>query len=316
MRKLNVAVLFGGRSAERKVSIATGARVIAELNRKKYSVIPIEIDSYGQFWKCRGVKTTNYPQLLKKTKVDIVFIALHGPYGEDGTIQGLLDLIGVPYTGSGVLASSLGMDKVASRKLFEMARLKVPKYTIDEQKSPMKLGNLHWPLFVQPNNLGSAIGASIAKDGNSLKASLKLAHRHSNTVLVDEFIKGIEVTCAIIGNSRPTALPLVEIISKHDFFDYEAKYNPELVDEICPARIKKSLALKTKQAALTAYKIVNCRAFGRVDMIISGNDIFVLEVNTIPGLTSVSLFPKAAKAAGISYSRLLDHIINYSLDAR
>jgi len=239
---------------------------------------------------------------------------MHGPFGEDGTIQGFLELMGVDYTGSGVLASALGMDKIYSRKLFTQADLTVPRYTLVRKKKNQNIvaKNLKFPVFVKPNNQSSSVGTSKVKDKKDLASAIKDAHRYSDFALIEEFIDGIEVTAAIIGNDKPKALPLVEIIPKRDFFDYKAKYDEKLTDEIVPARISKVLTKKAQDVATTAYKTLGCRGFGRVDMIIKNNDVYVLEVNTIPGLTSVSLLPKAAKAAGISYSQLLDKIISFA----
>lgn len=315
MKKLNVAILFGGKSAEREVSISTGSEVAKELNRKKYNVSPIEIAPNGIIWKHGKLRTTDYARLLKKLKIDLVFIALHGPYGEDGTIQGLLEIIEIPYTGSRVEASAIGMNKKLSRHLFAHHKITVPNFQMHTKNEPIKFHKNGY-LFVQTDNQGSSIGASIAKDQIGLEKSLRLAHKYSKVAVIDQYIKGTEIACAILGNLKPTALPVVEIVPKHEFFDYECKYNPKLVDEICPARISKKLTKKAQKQALLAYKAIGCKVFGRVDMIIEGEAIYVLEINTIPGLTPVSLFPKAAKAAGISYGQLLDKIIEYSLHDR
>lgn len=337
MRKLKVAVLMGGRSPEHDISLATGREVVKNLDSKKYKVLPIEVSKNGLSWhlkeknqflldspaiksikyqlsSIKSLETVDYSSIIKNLKVDVVFIAMHGPYGEDGTVQGFLELLGVSYTGSGVLASALGMDKLYSRKLFVQAGLTTPNYVIVKPKDNP---NIVWrkfkpPVFVHPNNQGSAVGSSLVKKKKQLKKALVVAQKYSNIALVDEYIKGTEVTCAILGNDSPVALPLVEIVSKKEFFDYEAKYNPDLADEIVPARISKSLTNKAQDAALVAYKTIGCRGFGRVDMIIRGEKVYVLEANTIPGLTPVSLFPKAAKAAGLSYPMLLDRIIKYA----
>src|SRR3989338_3720469 len=248
-------------------------------------------------------------------KVDVVFIAMHGPYGEDGTIQGLLELIDVPYTGSGVLASALGIDKISSRKLFTHAGLKVPNHQIFKkgQKQDNILRNLKFPLFIKPHNQGSSVGTSKVSKKTNLKRALDIAFSFSHLVLVEEFIDGTEITCPILGNNHPFALPLVEIVPKTAYFDYQAKYDEKLFDEIVPARINKSLAKKAHEVAISAYQTLGCRGFGRVDMIAKGNDVYVLEVNTIPGLTPVSLFPKSAASIGISYPELLDKIITFAL---
>lgn len=361
MKKLRVAVLMGGKSAEHEISLVTGREVVKNLNPRKYDVLPIVVSRDGLTWQITSnekkvglptIKNMTEPAKLKKgqqsmkrdaggglseariqirskldvgralfdssktttTGIDVVFIAMHGPNGEDGTIQGFLELLGLPYTGSGVLASALGMDKFYSRKLFIQAGLTTPDYVIVR---PRDKPNIVWkkfkpPVFVHPHNQGSAVGASLVKKKGDLKASLAFSHRYSKITLVDEYIKGTEVTCAILGNEKLQALPLVEIVPKKDFFDFEAKYNPKLVNEIVPARISKSLTKKAQDAALVAYQTLGCCGFGRVDMIIKDGQVYVLEVNTIPGLTPVSLFPKAAAAAGISYPKLLDKIIEFS----
>lgn len=336
MSKLKVAVLIGGKSPEHEISLISGREVVRNLDPKKHEVLPIVISRDGKVWQLQDkkqfladsptaslntssksividpLKIENFKLIIKG--VDIVFIAMHGPYGEDGKVQGFLDLIDMPYTGSGVLASALGMDKIYSRILFTHSGLNIPNGVVLTKNEKINLPKkLKFPLFVKPSNQGSSVGTSLAKNEKELKNALKFAWNYGKWAVVDEYIKGTEVTCAILGNQNPKALPLVEIRSKHEFFDYEAKYSEKLTDEICPAQISPSLAKKAQQAALVAYKSLGCEGFGRVDMIIRGNDVYVLEVNTIPGLTPVSLFPKAAKAAGISYPHLLDEIITFAL---
>lgn len=309
-KKINVAVLMGGNSPEHEISLISGAEVVKNLDRGKYEVFPIVIPKTGFNWQIG--------KQLKNDKIDVVFIVMHGPNGEDGTVQGFLESLAILYTGSGVLASALGMDKIYSRKLFTQAGLTVPKYVVvekgDDPDNAWK--KLKLPVFVHPHNQGSAIGSNLVKWKGQLKGVVARAHKYSSLALVDEYIKGVEVTCAILGNENARALPLVEIRPKHEYFDFEAKYDPKLTDEIVPARISKPLTKKAQGAALTAYKALGCHAFGRVDMIIKNNKIYVLEVNTIPGLTPVSLFPKAAKAAGITFPRLLDKIISLALDEK
>lgn len=339
--KTRVAVLMGGKSPEYEVSLMTGREVIRHLNPKKYDVLPVLVSRDGVSWQIGGgeqsfflnspglqsmetnldkniVTKTDHVSIVKRYQIDIVFIAMHGPYGEDGRIQGFLDLIGVPYTGSGVLPSALGMDKLYSRHLFAQAGLVTPQYVLLEKGdvTGKVWQKLKIPVFVHPHNQGSAVGSSLVKRKRDLSKALRHAFKYSNIVLVDEFIKGKEITCAILGNKRPQPLPLVEIKPKHDYFDYESKYNPGLADEIVPARIGKNLTKRAQEAAVIAYKAIGCKDFGRVDMIVRNNKIYVLEVNTIPGLTSVSLFPKAAREAGYSYSALLDKIISLALESK
>lgn len=314
-KRLTVAVLMGGKSPEHQISLISGQEVVKNLNPQKYDTFPIEISKDGRSFKLDNKKRPL--SQLSMVNCQLFFIAMHGPYGEDGTIQGFLKLIGIPYTGSGVLASALGMDKISSRKLFTKSGLKVPNYIVVRKSDNLKivLQKFKLPVFVKPSNQGSSVGTSLVRSQKELSGALKTAWQYSDLALIEEYLKGMEVTGAILGNEKPKALPLVEIAAKKDFFDFEAKYDERLTDEIVPARVSESLTQKAQQAALTAYQTLGCRSFGRVDMIIKGNNVYVLEVNTIPGLTPVSLFPKAAAAAGISYPQLLDKIIQLSLES-
>lgn len=311
MRK-KIAVLFGGKSSERDISIISGKEVIKNLNSNKYQVFEVEIQDDGITWKHKDSNTTDYAALLRKLSIEVVFIALHGAGGEDGSVQGLLDLLGIKYTGSGVLASSLAMDKIYSKSIFANNQLLTPRSV--EVKSVLgkkKANALNMPLFVKPARGGSSIGNSKIVNKSQLNSAILKALKYDDKVLVEEYIKGTEVTCAILGKEKKAkVLPLIEIVSKKDYFDYESKYDPKKSEEICPARIGKELAKKAQEVALCAYGSLGCTGFGRVDLIIKNKEIYVLEVNTIPGLTPVSLFPKAAKKAGISYSHLLDILIN------
>lgn len=337
MRKVNVAVLMGGKSAEHEISLSSGREVVRNLDSKKYNVLPIVISKDGISWqignkkqffsdspagvklqtpnsKTRNLDCSDHASIIKDNKVDVIFIAMHGPNGEDGIMQGFLELLGVTYTGSGVLASALGMDKIYSRKLFVQAGLNVPKYLVfSKNDSPnVVFRKFRLPLFVKPSNQGSSVGVSKVTKKFDLKKALKLAFGFGDLVIVEEYIKGREITVPILGNENPTALPVVEIISKTDFFDYKAKYDEKLCEEIVPAKIGKKLTDEAQKAAIAAYQALGCRGFGRVDMIIKDKKIYVLEVNTIPGLTPVSLFPRSAAAAGISYPKLLDKIIEFA----
>ena len=309
--KLRVAVLMGGKSPEHEISLISGRQVVSNLNPQKYDVIPIVISRDG-----RSLRLNNKKYSLSQLSIvncQLFFIAMHGPYGEDGTVQGFLELVGVLYTGSGVLASALSMDKISSRKLFTQAGLNVPKYQVVEKGKRTRKVRFGWPVFVKPYNQGSSVGASIVKSSRELNKALKHAWRYSRLALIEEYLKGVEITCPILGNKNPRTLPLVEIVPKKPFFDFEAKYSERLCDEIVPARIGKVLTRDAQDAAVVAYQTLGCRGFARVDMIIKDSKVYVLEVNTIPGLTPVSLFPKSAQATGISYQKLLDQIISLGL---
>jgi len=291
MRKIKVMVLIGGRSPEYEISLISGREVVKNLDRKKYEVSSLNIPKNGGQIQVDPKKT------------DVVFIAMHGPFGEDGTVQGMLEMMGVKYTGSGVLASALGMDKIMFRKVMRSEGILVPK------------SSTKFPCFVKPYNQGSSVGASIARNKKELDVAVKLARKYSDKVLMEEYLGGKEVTCAVLGNENPFALPVIEIVPlKGEFFNYESKYTESGAQEVIPARISKPLTQKVQEIAVKVYQAIGCQGFARVDFLLRNNKCpVVLEINTIPGLTPMSLFPKAVKAAGISYCQLLDKIIEYAI---
>lgn len=291
---------MGGMSSEHEISLSTGENVIKYLDKKKYNVRPLVISKKGE-WFVGGKKTID--EALKG--IEVVFNALHGEYGEDGRIQGLLDCFGVKYTGSGVLASALGMDKVKSYELFKLHGFNVPKETT--------VGKV----VVKPSCLGSSVGISIVDNEKDLKKAINKAKQVCDEVIVEEYIDGIEVTCGVLDNfngQKHFALPVTEIIPPDGhFFDYQVKYDGS-TQEITPARISKSLTRKIQEQAIKAHQILGCRGYSRADFILKNNKTpYILEVNTLPGLTSESLLPKAAKAAGIEFSELLDIIIKNAI---
>lgn len=306
MKKIKVTVLMGGKSAEHEVSLASGKEVLKHLSPQKYEAFQVLIDKQGQGW-----------QTLVQQKPDVVFLALHGPFGEDGTIQGLLEFLGLPYTGSKVLASALGMDKILSRKIWQQAKIEVvPSFVLYENNPQHKfLKKWPYPFVVKPYAQGSSVGVSVVHKKEELGKALNSAFSYGKKVVVEKYIRGMEITCGVIGSKKPLALPLVEIIPKHEFFDYACKYTPGMSEEIVPARIDKKTTRKIQQMAVKAYKILGCQGFARIDGFFGNNDkIYLSEVNTVPGLTANSLLPKEAKAAGISFPQLLDKIINDALE--
>jgi len=341
-KKLRVVVLMGGKSPEHDVSILSGKNVISALNKNGYEVFPVVISKDGKHWKLinkRSSISVTAPLFIKenirenvlsnkhglqgaesifKKYADIVFIAMHGPFGEDGTVQRMLDLIGYKYTGSGFLASILGMDKLMFREIMIREKIAVPKYEA-LSKNNFKEDMLKYlekpPYFVKPNNQGSSIGTSIANNRKELKSALNLAWKYSQTALVEEYLCGMEITCGVLGNDKPKALPLVEIIPRSGkYFDFKSKYTESGSEEVVPARISKKMTEIIQRIAVNAHLTIGCRGFSRVDFILKDNKIpIVLEINTIPDLTPLSLLPKAAKAAGISYRKLIGKIINYAL---
>ncbi len=310
MKKLTLALLSGGISSEREVSISSGNQVYEALDHEKYDII-------------RYDPKTDLPRLVADApKIDAALIILHGPFGEDGTVQGLLDLLEIPYQGSGVLGSALGMNKLVSKQLYEKSGLRVPPYIVlkridalDPDECAEELG---LPLVVKPVGSGSSVGISIVKSTDSLKDAVDSAFAQDSTVLIEAYIDGIELTGGVIGNDNPEALPIIEIIpdKSHDFFDYTAKYTAGVTQEICPARIDEAQTEKAQTSAKTAHKALFCRGYSRTDMILKDQDIYVLETNTIPGMTATSLLPQAAGVAGITFSQLLDRLIELSLEEK
>lgn len=256
--------------------------------------------------------------------MDVAFIAMHGPYGEDGTMQGVLELLDIPYTGSGVLASALAMDKLRSRQIFAYHRIPVPPYigiTADVWKDR---GHVHqqvarelgYPCVVKPNALGSSIGVSLAREPGALDPAVETAFAYGPLVLLEAYLSGPEITCGIVDDPQtgePVALPLIEIVPHADFYNYQAKYATGGSDHIIPARVPDEVARRAQAAAIRAYRALGCEGMARVDMMAHGTDAVVLEINTIPGMTPTSLLPDAARAAGISFPELLDRIVQSAL---
>ena len=310
-KKLHIALLLGGTSSERKVSLKTGEQIFKYLDRKKYFVKKYD-------------PKFDLEKISKKSKeIDLAFLALHGKVGEDGTIQKWLESNNIFYTGSGVKASSLAMDKIASKKIFLKNKILTPEFKVlkkfgknprDPSVVPISSGllqdDIHSLRVIKPSDSGSSVGVSIVKKQSQIKPALKKAFKESEKVIVEKFINGLELSVPILGDK---ALPVIEIIPKTEFFDYQAKYIPAFCKEIVPARISSILTKKAQEIALKAHQSLFCRGYSRVDMILDKQGrIWVLEVNTLPGLTANSLVPKSAKAAGIEFQALLDEIIKLS----
>jgi D-alanine-D-alanine ligase len=307
--KKTIALLAGGISSEREVSLNSGQQVYQALDKAKYDVRRYDPQS-------------DLPRLVAEAaEIDAALIILHGPYGEDGTIQGLLELLDIPYQGTGVLGSALAMNKLAAKQMYEKAGLPVPAYMVVAPESPQGVGalvkQLGLPLVVKPANAGSSIGMSIVRAEEELAPALSRAFEHDATVIVERFVQGTEITVGVLGNEVLQALPVIEIVPgrDHEFFDYTAKYTPGATREICPARIDDDTTQKAQEYAQAAHRALYCKGYSRTDMIICGPDIFILETNTIPGMTPTSLFPQAAQAAGISFGQLLDRLIELGIQA-
>jgi D-alanine-D-alanine ligase len=253
-----------------------------------------------------------------KRRIDVAFIGLHGPYGEDGTLQGMLEIVGIPYVGSGVLASALAMDKAMAAKMLAAAGIPVAHAVVIEREELddelLRRASAVTPAFVKPSRQGSSLGMSLVRRPEELPAALEKAFEYDSRVLVEERLAGREITVGVIGNRRLTALPVVEIVPKREFFDYRAKYDPALCEEICPAELAPDEVEKVQDLALRAHRALDCRGYSRVDMMLTaGRGAVVIEVNTLPGMTINSLFPKAAAAAGIPFGELLDRLVRLAM---
>lgn len=348
--KLNVAVLMGGKTAEHEISLQTGVEIANALSKEKYRVMPLVITRQGE-WLCpervleapgetlalsevafRGADVPASRSVLDRLQpsperpLDVVFIAMHGPNGEDGTVQGMLDLFDVPYTGSGVLASAVAMSKPMAKQLLEGAGLSVPAgCTVDASEwradSDAVLGRVEahpaLPCVVKPTGQGSSIGIAICCERAEADAAITEALKYEPTIMVEEYLEGTELTCGILEaleTREPVPLPVIEIVPKATaFFDYRAKYNPAITDEIVPARIPESVAARVRDAARTAHVALGCSAMSRTDMILRDDELVVLELNTIPGMTPASLLPKAVQAAGMTFPELLDRLIQLAV---
>lgn len=306
--KLRVALLAGGKSAEREVSLKSGEQVFQTLDKERYEVL-------------RYDPRDDLPRLARDAaEIDVALIILHGRLGEDGTIQGFLDLLNIPYQGSGVLGSALAMNKVLSKQLYSQAGLPVAPFMVLDravaQPTTRVIDELGLPVVVKPEHEGSSIGLTIVRNADQFPKALAGAWQYDRRCLVERYIPGIEITGGVLGNDSLEALPLIEIVpgADHEFFDYSAKYTPGASKEICPARLSPALTAKAREYASRAHQALFCRGYSRTDMIVCDHEIYVLETNTIPGMTETSLFPQAAAAAGMSFSALLDRLIELALE--
>ncbi|MGG4127091.1 D-alanine--D-alanine ligase [Paenibacillus illinoisensis] len=299
---MKVGVIMGGTSSERDISLLTGQEMIAHLDRDKYEVIPIELSSKRDL-------------IDKSAGIDVALLALHGKYGEDGTVQGTLESLGIPYTGCGVLSSSVCMDKDMSKQLMHHAGIPTGAWVQVnhlEELSSTAVQQLTYPVVVKPNSGGSSIGTQVVQEPSSLQAAVEAALKWDDTVMIEQYIAGDEITCAIVDGKM---LPIISIRSSAEFFDYSSKYNDGGAEEQV-IQLPADIHQRVEDAALACYRVLKCSVYARVDMIIRDGMPYVLEVNTLPGLTRNSLLPKSAAAAGISFTELLDTIIELSLKER
>jgi D-alanine-D-alanine ligase len=364
--RIRVGVLLGGASAEREISLASGAMIAEHLPRDRYEVVTLDPlalmarnphltptlreKAWGLLRDRRLPEVAdgkgNLPAALVEQAaraaagaapanetlvptgsadargIDVAFLALHGRYGEDGTLQGLLDLLGIPYVGSGTLASALAMDKVMAKKVLAAEGLPVAAGTVveraafrsDAEGEARRAAAGVMPAIVKPVAQGSSVGLSLVENVGDMRRALEHALDQDDRALVEERLAGTEITVGILGNRELQALPVVEIVPSQALFDYQAKYDPELSQEICPARIPEPTARAAQDIARRAHVALGCRGLSRTDMIVSPRGPVILELNTLPGMTVNSLLPKAARAAGIPFPELLDRLVRLALE--
>lgn len=352
MNKIKLAVIFGGMSTEHDVSIVSGTSVIKNLNEEKYEIFPIYINENGNWYeysknikeigtikvgdKIDKIQQINNPiQYLKQ--MDCIFPVLHGLYGEDGTIQGLFELLKIPYVGCKVLASSISMDKAYTKIIFEKAGLKQAPYVyiredngkyryiekdfteliynLDELSKKIE-EKITYPMFIKPSNSGSSVGINKAKNKEELQEAIKYASKYDKKILVEQGINGREVECAVLGNEDVIASCIGEVLSAEEFYSFDSKYNNQESRTQIPADLPKDIVEEIRRKAIKAFKAVDGSGLSRVDFFIenSTNEIIINEINTLPGFTNISMYTKLFEASGIAYSDLLDKIISLALE--
>ena len=309
LTRAHIGVLMGGQSAEREVSLRTGAAVHRSLVRRGYDAVAVDVGP-------------TLFQDLREQKIAVAFLALHGPGGEDGAIQGFLETLGIPYTGSGVQASAIGMHKVTTKTLLAVADIPVPAGTVVKRGKTvssaalLRRAKLRWPVVVKPASQGSTIGVTIVRKPSQWREALALAHRYDTDAMVEAYIPGHEVTVSIIGrrHAAPLVLPAVEIVAPGGFYDFAAKYEKGKTQYLCPAPLSAAVTREIRKLALRTYEVLGCEGAARVDFRITPRGRpFVLEINTAPGMTETSLLPMAAAKATIEYDELTERILESAL---
>lgn len=348
MLKIKLGVIFGGMSTENEVSRISGKYILSNLDINKYEIFPIYIDKTGKWYEYKGKydeiemgkklekvqKIDNIIEYLKK--LDVIFPVLHGLYGEDGTIQGLFELLKIPYVGCKVLASSIGMDKAYTKIIFEKAGIKQTKSRyirklknkyiyIDDRldEETLELGKtcdkvqteMKYPMFIKPSNSGSSVGVSKARNIEELKNAIEEASKYDNKIIIEEGIDGKEVECAVLGNEEVLAGEVGEIKAADEFYSYDAKYNNEESKTVIPANLEQEKIQEIKRLAIKAFKAIDGKGLSRVDFFVENKtgEIYLNEINTMPGFTQISMYPKLMESYGISYKELLDKLISLAI---
>lgn len=353
-RRLKVGVIFGGRSAEHEVSLVSASSIINSLSKEKYEIIPVGITPQGKWFSDREILSylqdkcfdknkshTILPpdptiggiliwdglsKIFKKIKLDVVFPVLHGTFGEDGTVQSLFELADIPYVGADVLASAIGMDKVVTKQLCEHNGIPVVPFvwfnSREYRKNPDAIKSLiekklKYPLFIKPSNSGSSIGITKVHNRKELHPAISMAARYDTRMLAEESVENArEIEVSILGNEFPRSSIPGEIISSNEFYDYDAKYVDGLSRTIIPAQLSKSLIKRIQKYSIEAFKCTGCSGMARVDFLVSMSTggVYFSEINTIPGFTMISMYPKLWEATGLSFSQLLDELIKFAIE--
>jgi D-alanine-D-alanine ligase len=340
-RRVRVAVLAGGRSSEHEISLASARSVVAALDPERYETVVVEIDKAGRWELASGQEalgsdptgltptgltptgltpTETLPVLAESApaatlgRVDVVLPILHGPFGEDGTVQGLLELAGVPYVGAGVAASALCMDKDLFKAVLRDRGIPVARnVTLRDGDEPRH--DFDYPVFVKPARLGSSVGISKVRDAGELGPAVELARQHDDKVLIEEGVDGVEVECGVLGNRHPIASVVGEIVAHADWYDYSAKYDEGGMDLVVPARISPEADERVRELAVESFVATECEGMARIDFFVRPDgEVVVNELNTIPGFTATSVYAKLFEAAGIPYAELLDRLVELALE--
>src|ERR1017187_5856122 len=312
--KIRVAVIYGGRTGEHEVSVRSAQAILAALDPEKYEKIEYFIDKEGK-WSPRPI----LPEPGAHPGIDVVFPVLHGTFGEDGTMQGLLELAGLPYVGAGVLASAVSMDKEMMKRVCKERMLPIVEYVTVTRDCPNvaeACGGLEFPVFVKPANLGSSVGISKARDAGELEAAFQLAAQYDRKVIVERAIVGRELECSVLGNQAPMASVPCEILPSREFYDYEDKYLLDRARTQVPALLPAQRTAELRRLAVECYRAVECEGMARVDFFLENETgrLYINEINTIPGFTSISMYPKMWEHSGIGFGELLDRLIALALD--
>ncbi|MDR5659129.1 D-alanine--D-alanine ligase family protein [Serpentinicella sp. ANB-PHB4] len=339
MKKTRIMILFGGKSGEHDISLMSAASVMRAMDKDKYEITSVGITREGDWrefvgnvaeidaidWEGQS-KPFDVNRLFQKNKeVDTVFPVLHGPFGEDGTVQGLLEMAGVSYVGAGVLASAVAMDKGIAKMLLDSEGIPQAKYQLINRKDFVEDNmrvisriedQFEYPVFIKPANLGSSVGISKAKNRDELLISIEEAMKYDRRIIVETFINAREIECAVLGNENPKASLPAEVVPYHEFYDYNDKYFEGKSQLIVPANLPEDVVKEIQALALQVYKIYDCKGLSRVDFFIEKetNNILVNEVNTMPGFTKISMYPKMWEATGLPYRELIDQLINLSIN--